>query len=174
LLALPARRAAAAVSSALDCRSAMSERRPWLDGFSVEASVFARKGETGDDRTRVFSAGHAHYVAGIDIGLERCVVCCLSRDKRQIIKPCSFPNDEAGLRWLFERLQHLSCPRKQILIGLEATSRYGENLWHALQVQRHPVVLLHPGQMHAYALQRGMRAKTDRVDALRIACAVGG
>jgi transposase len=112
------------------------------------------------------------YVVGIDIGLETCVVCCLSKDKRQVIKPSSFPNERAGFGWMLERLEQLHCPKPQILIGLEATSRYGENLLHALQRHGYQVALLHPGQMHAFAQQRGVRAKTDRVDALTIARAL--
>jgi transposase len=55
---------------------------------------------------------------------------------------------------------------------LEATSRYGENLYQALLKRGYRVCLLHPGQIHAFAQQRGLRAKTDRLDAMTIARAV--
>ena len=57
-------------------------------------------------------------------------------------------------------------------MGLEATSRYGENLNHALLKRGFRVCLLHPGQIHAFAQQRGLRAKTDRLDASTIARAL--
>ncbi len=55
---------------------------------------------------------------------------------------------------------------------LEATSRYGENLYHALRWRGYRVCLLHPGQIHAFAQPRGLRAKTDRLDATTLARAL--
>ena len=59
-----------------------------------------------------------------------------------------------------------------MLVGLEATSRYGENLLQALLKHGYQVCLLHPAQMHAFAQQRGLRAKTDQLDAVTIARAL--
>ena len=109
------------------------------------------------------------YVVGIDIGMESCMMCCLTMEKRQVIKPSSFTNKAEGFSSLFERLERLGTPADQILVGLEATSRYGENLYHALLSRGYRVCLLHPAQMHAFAKQRALRAKTDRVDATTIA-----
>ncbi len=109
------------------------------------------------------------YVVGIDIGMESCLMCCLTPEKRQVIKPSQFSNDAPGFAWLFERLQRLGSAPEHLLVGLEATSRYGENLYHALLKQGYRVCLLHPGQIHAFAQQRGLRAKTDRLDATTIA-----
>jgi len=63
------------------------------------------------------------YVVGIDIGSQACTMSCLTMDKRQVIKPTSFANGVQGLDWLFERLEGLRVAPKQILVGLEATSR---------------------------------------------------
>lgn len=112
------------------------------------------------------------YVVGIDVGMETCWICCLTRDKQQIIKPGSFPNDASGFAWLFAQLEQLPCPPVQILVGLEATSRYAENLLHAVSRRGYHLCLLHPGQMHAFAQQRGLRAQTDQVDARTIARAL--
>jgi len=112
------------------------------------------------------------YVVGIDIGSQSCMMCCLTMEKRQVIKPSSFANKAEGFSSLFERLERLGTPADQILVGLEATSRYGENLYHGLQTLGYRVCLLHPAQMHAFAKQRGLRAKTDRVDATTIARAL--
>ncbi|HLZ58207.1 MAG TPA: IS110 family transposase [Ktedonosporobacter sp.] len=112
------------------------------------------------------------YVVGIDIGMESCMMCCLTMEKRQVIKPNQFSNDAAGFEWLFEHLDRLKTEASQILIGLEATSRYGENLYHALLKRSYRLCLLHPGQIHAFAQQRGLRAKTDRLDAITIARAL--
>src|SRR5260370_41558359 len=109
------------------------------------------------------------YVVGIDIGMESCMMCCLTMEKRQVIKPSQFSNEAAGFEWLFAHLEALKSTPDQILIGLEATSRYGENLYYALRSKGYRVCLLHPGQIHAFAQQRGLRAKTDRLDATTLA-----
>ncbi len=109
------------------------------------------------------------YAVGIDIGMEACTMCCLTMDKRQVIKPSSFDNTAQGCSWLLTRLEQLKSQPQQILIGLEATSRYGENLYHALLKGGYRVCLLHPGQVHAFSQQRGLRAKTDRLDCNTIA-----
>src|SRR5713101_2930220 len=112
------------------------------------------------------------HVVGIDIGSQSCTMSCLTMDKRQVIKPTPFANTVAGFDWLFERLEGLGVVPKQILVGLEATSRYGENLVQALLKRGYQVCLLHPAQMHAFAQQRGLRAKTDQLDAVTIARAL--
>jgi transposase len=111
-------------------------------------------------------------VVGIDIGMESCTMCCLTMDKRPVIKSTSFANTLAGFDWLFKRLEGLGVAPKQLLVGLEATSRYGENLLQALLKRGYQVYLLHPAQMHAFAQQRGLRAKTDQLDAVTIARAL--
>jgi hypothetical protein len=46
-----------------------------------------------------------------------------------------FANMLQGFDWLFERLEGLGVAPKQMVVGLEATSRYGENLLQALRQQ---------------------------------------
>src|SRR6266849_5934133 len=112
------------------------------------------------------------HVVGIDIGSQSCTMSCLTMDKRQVIKSTPFANTVAGFYWLFERLEGLGVVPKQMLVGLEATSRYGENLLQALLKRDYQVCLLHPAQIHAFAKQRGLRAKTDQLDAVTIARAL--
>ncbi len=80
------------------------------------------------------------HVVGIDIGMESCTMSCLTMDKQQAIKSTPFANSVQGFAWLFERLAGLGVTPKQILVGLEATSRYGENLLQALRQQWLPGV----------------------------------
>jgi len=112
------------------------------------------------------------HVMGIDIGMESCTMACLTMDKRQVIKSTPFANTLQGFDWLFERLEGLGVTPQELLVGLEATSRYGENLLQALLKRGYQVCLLHPAQMHAFAQQRGLRAKTGRLDAVTIARAL--
>ncbi len=101
------------------------------------------------------------YVAGIDIGSQTCSLCALKADKSQVIKPTEFTNAPAGFGILQEKLAQLGVPPEQVLIGLEATSRYGENLYHFLESSGYQLCLLHPRQTHQFAQQRGLRAKTS-------------
>jgi transposase len=112
------------------------------------------------------------YVVGIDIGSQSCTMSCLTMDKRQVVKPTSFANAVQGFDWLFERLEGLGVAPKQMVVGMEATSRYAENLFQALLKHGYQVCLLHPAQVHAFAQQRRLRAKTDQLDATTIARAL--
>jgi transposase len=114
-------------------------------------------------------ASSFQLVVGIDIGSQTCSMCGLQSDKSQVIKPVKFANAPAGFGVLQEKLEQLAVPPQQVLIGLEATSRYGENLYHFLESQGYQVCLLHPRQTHQFAQQRGLRAKTDTLDATTIA-----
>ena len=106
---------------------------------------------------------------GIDIGSQTCSLCGLKADKIQVVKPTEFANDPTGFALLLTKLERLGVPPDQMLIGLEATSRYGENLYRFLQEQGCRLCLLHPRQTHQFAQQRGLRAKTDHLDAETIA-----
>lgn len=114
-------------------------------------------------------ASSFQYVVGIDIGSQTCSVCALKPDKSQVLKPINFANAAPGFAVLLEKLEHLAVSPWQILIGLEATSRYGENLYHFLESRGYQLCLLHPRQTHQFAQQRGLRAKTDKLDATTIA-----
>jgi transposase len=108
-------------------------------------------------------------VVGIDIGSQTCSFSTLKPDKSQVIKPTDFANAPAGFAVLLDKLERLGVPPSQILIGLEATSRYGENLYRLLESRGYQLCLLHPRQTHQFAQQRGLRAKTDKLDAGTIA-----
>ena len=109
------------------------------------------------------------YVVGIDIGSQTCSLCAYKLDKSQVIKPTDFANTAAGFGKVLEKFEHLAVSPSQILIGMEATSRYGENLYHFLESRGYQLCLLHPRQTHQFAQQRGLRAKTDQLDATTIA-----
>lgn len=109
------------------------------------------------------------YVCGIDIGSQSCVGCICRPDKSVVIKSITFANTREGWQIWEEKLHHLDAPVGQILIGMEATSRYGENLYHELELRGYVLRLLHPGQTHHFHQQQGLRAKTDRLDAMTIA-----
>ena len=109
------------------------------------------------------------YAVGIDVGSQSLVYTVLQPDKRQVVKPTELANSRSGFEPLDQGLRQLGVAPERILIGLEATSRYSENLYQFLTAQGYTLCLLHPGQTHHFAQQRGLRAKTDRLDASTIA-----
>ncbi len=109
------------------------------------------------------------YVCGIDLGSQSCSGCVCRPDKRVQVKPMTFANNKDGWNVFVAKLTQLDAAPHQILIGMEATSRYGENFFHDLEQRGYVLCLLHPGQTHQFHRQQGLRAKTDRLDAMTIA-----
>ena len=112
------------------------------------------------------------YVCGIDIGSQSCAGCICRPDKSVVIKSITIALAREGWQVWEEKLNQLDAPAGQILIGMEATSRYGENLYHEMEQRGYGLRLLHPGQTHHFHQQRALRAKTDRLDAMTIARAL--
>ena len=83
------------------------------------------------------------YVCGIDMGSQSCAGCLCRPDKRVVIKSITFANAREGWQVWEEKLSLLDAPPSQILIGMEATSRYGENLYHELEQRGYVLRLLH-------------------------------
>jgi hypothetical protein len=54
-------------------------------------------------------------------------------------------------------------------LGWKPPPETRENLYHELEQRGYVLRLLHPGQTHHFHQQRGLRAKTDRLDAMTIA-----
>src|SRR6266705_3858811 len=53
-------------------------------------------------------------------------------------------------------------------LGWKPPPEMRENLYHELEQRGYVLRLLHPGQTHHFHQQRGLRAKTDRLDAMTI------
>lgn len=109
------------------------------------------------------------YAVGIDVGSQSCSFCVLKPDKSISIKATNFVNAASGFAVLLQQLEEFHVSPDQMLVGLEATSRYGENLYQFLAQRGYQLCLLHPGQTHQFAKRRGLRAKTDKLDATTIA-----
>ncbi len=112
------------------------------------------------------------YIVGIDVGSETCFVSVLRPDKTTVRSPFPIANAAPGFVRLAAELARLECAPAQIRVGLEATGRYWENLYQFLLARGYDLVLLHPGQTHHFAQQRGLRAKTDKLDAGTVARAL--
>src|SRR5258707_12207010 len=86
------------------------------------------------------------YVCGIDIGSQSCAGCILRSDKSVIVKAIPFANARQGWQLWEEKLSQLDAVPSQILIGMEATSRYGENMYHESEQRAYARPQLHPAQ----------------------------
>ena len=122
--------------------------------------------------TTSVSGAPLQYVVGIDVGSETCLVSILRPDKTAVRSPFPIANAAPGFARLAAELARLGCPPAQIRVGLEATGRYWENLYQFLLPLGYALVLVHPGQTHHFAQQRGLRAKTDKLDASTVARAL--
>ncbi len=118
------------------------------------------------------SAAVPRYVVGLDVGSETCLVAVLAPDKRVLRKPFAIANAGDGFTRLNQQLAQLGCAPQDIVVGLEATGRYWEAVYYFLQQRGYRLVLLHPAQTHQFADRRGLRAKTDKLDAVTIARAL--
>ena len=74
-------------------------------------------------------------VCGIDIGSQSCSGCICRPSKQVVVKPLDFANTKAGWNVLLDRLRQLEASPEHIVIGMEATARYHENLYHELERQ---------------------------------------
>ena len=125
--------------------------------------------DPAESRSSTLEVSGYAYVVGIDVGSQSAVYAVYQPDKRLLVKPTELTNDRAGFEALEARLRQLGVAPQQVMIGLEATGRYSENLYQYLAQQGYALCVLHPRQTHQFAEQRGLRAKTDRLDATTIA-----
>jgi transposase len=101
--------------------------------------------------------------AGIDIGKTKLDLALSGRAERW-----QFPNDDEGRAALVVELSKHGIAR----VGLEASGGYERDIVDALRHADFDVILFQPRQVHAYAVYRQQRAKTDAIDAgLIAACA---
>jgi transposase len=109
---------------------------------------------------------------GIDVSKEKLDVAVKSREAAAAPKPEKraqeawiAKNTDAGVASLVERLKSLKPQR----IALEATGGYEQRAFLALREAGLPAVIVQPGQVRDFARGMGVRAKTDKIDALVLA-----
>ncbi len=103
--------------------------------------------------------------AGIDIASETHVVAVVHEDNTPIVDPTSFREDAAG----YARLRELLGSPQDVLIAIEATGHYWQNLFAFLAAEGFTLALLNPLRTRRFAGEDLERTKTDAIDALGIA-----
>ncbi len=103
--------------------------------------------------------------AGIDIGAEQHAIAIIDDAGEILSKPTKVAEDAAG----YERLVALLGPADDVLVAMEATGHYWQNLYTHLHERGFDLVLLNPLRTHRFAAEDLQRTKTDAIDALGIA-----
>jgi len=99
---------------------------------------------------------------GIDVA-KRTHYACISSDKHGIItQPFPFENDESGfskLRNSFKKYR-----KNDIIVGIEATGVYGENLIAHLSELGYKIALINPIETGTLRKRNVRKTKTDKID----------
>ncbi|WP_289201173.1 IS110 family transposase [Phocaeicola sartorii] len=104
---------------------------------------------------------------GIDIAKLNHFAAALSSDGEIIIEPFKFSNDYDGFYLLLSKLAPLD--QRSIIIGLESTAHYGDNLVRFLINKDFKVCVLNPIMTSSMRKNNIRKTKTDKVDTFVIA-----
>ena len=113
--------------------------------------------------------GFMIYV-GIDIAKLNHFASAVSSDGEVMLKPFKFTNDYDGFHKLKSSLD--SFDPDQLIIGLESTAHYGNNLVEFLVLSDYKVCVFNPIQTSTLRKNNIRKTKTDKVDTLVIAKAL--
>lgn len=102
------------------------------------------------------------YFVGIDIAKNTHWASCLSSDGEIIFEPFSFSNDNNGFQKLISKLESLD--KTKILIGLESTAHYGENIISYLFNLNYKIGIINPIQTANLRRSNIRKTKNDKVD----------
>lgn len=109
--------------------------------------------------------GSMIYV-GIDIAKEKHFAAAMTADGEVLIKPFGFTNNSEGFKLLLSNLK--SFDKSNLLIGLESTAHYGENLICYLFDLGYNMAVINPIQTATLRKTNIRKTKTDKVDTLLI------
>lgn len=104
---------------------------------------------------------------GIDIAKLNHFASAISSDGEILIEPFKFTNDYDGFYLLLSKLDPLD--PDSIIIGLESTAHYGDNLVRFLITRNYKVCVLNPIKTSTMRKNNVRKTKTDKVDTFVIA-----
>ena len=102
-----------------------------------------------------------NYV-GIDIAKQTHYASIMNSDGEILVEPFPFSNDHAGFQKLLKQLSAFS--QDEILIGMESTAHYAENLTSFLFNKGFDICIINPIQTSALWKSNIRKTKTDSVD----------
>lgn len=104
---------------------------------------------------------------GIDIAKLNHFASAISSDGEILIQPFKFTNDYDGFHLLVSKLNSLE--QDSLIIGLESTAHYGNNLVEFLILHNYKVCVINPIQTSTMRKNNIRKTKTDKVDTYIIA-----
>jgi len=109
-----------------------------------------------------------HYL-GIDVSKSSSRFVILDNDGERFTKAFTLQNNKQDFQKLLERLKELNLSKHDLLIGIEATGIWWENLYSLLSEANFKVIVLNPHQTNKFREALRKKAKTDDIDAYIIA-----
>ncbi|GAA6410211.1 IS110 family transposase [Blautia hominis] len=106
---------------------------------------------------------------GIDIAKLNHFAAAISSDGEILMEPFKFTNDGDGFSLLVSKLEALALEEDNIIIGLESTAHYGDNLVRYLVASYYKVCVLNPNKTSTMRKNNIRKTKTDKVDTYIIA-----
>lgn len=103
---------------------------------------------------------------GIDVAKEIHYAAVSDASNNVLVKPFAFQNDAAGFGLLLNKLSKFD--NKEVLIGLESTGIYSENLICFLYEAGYNLAVINPIQTATLRKTAIRKTKTDKIDALLI------
>ena len=104
---------------------------------------------------------------GIDVAKVNHFAAALSADGEVLIEPFKFTNDANGFQLLSDKIDSL--PADTLIIGLESTAHYGNNLVRYLVNHCFKVCVINPIRTSTLRKANIRKTKTDKVDSITIA-----
>ena len=95
--------------------------------------------------------------------------CSVGGRSERRLQPFTISRGRRGLNELFERLQFLSCPARDLVCTVEATGSYWHELVWGLRERGCTVYLAHPKKAHDLRRFYDLHTKTDITDAEALA-----
>lgn len=103
---------------------------------------------------------------GIDIAKQKHFAAAMTADGEVLVMPFGFSNDSDGFHLLLSKIS--SFDKSNLLIGLESTSHYGENLICYLFSLGYDIAVINPIQTATLRKTGIRKTKTDKVDTFLI------
>jgi transposase len=106
---------------------------------------------------------------GIDVSKSTSRYVFLDNDGEKAAKPFTLENNQQAFAKLLERIKELNLQPDGLLLGIEATGIWWENLYCFMTEQKFKVIVLNPHQTNKFREALRLKAKTDDIDAYVIA-----
>lgn len=108
------------------------------------------------------------FYLGIDVSKKSARYFILDESGNKL-KAFTLNNEKESLESLSERFESLSITANNVLIGIEATGSFWENIYSFVKNKGFNIVLLNPYHTNKFREALAKKAKTDDIDALIIA-----